>query len=410
MGLDFKTKSGELYFGGVNGLNHFHPQKLRENLYIPPIQITDLKILEESVPIDKGGEKEKGRKYLEKAISSTEKLVLTHRDYSLSFEISALNFDQPQKNQYAYKLEGFDDDWVFIGNRRTVYFTNLDPGTYTFKVRGSNNDGIWNKAGKSLKIRVLPPPWKSWWAISLYVLAIIGLILAYIRYQIRKREEEIETRNRIERAKIEEREIVRKNTSADFHDELGHKLTKISLFMELVRRQIDPQSQIAGYFSKIEKNTQSLSEGMRDLIWILDPEQDSLYDTLTRLTDFGDNLYDHTDITFRTKGISPDLADFPLKISDRRHLVMIFKEAMHNALKYANCSEVYFEVELEGGKLVMTFRDNGNGFDLAEKSKGYGLKNMRERAEKIGAEIQFTSGLGEGTEIQLIHNLPQMGD
>ena len=83
----------------------------------------------------------KGQKYLDKTISQTESLTLTHRDYSLSFEFAALNFDQPQKNQYAYKLEGLDEDWIFIDNRRRAYFTNLDPGNYTLKVRGSNNDG-----------------------------------------------------------------------------------------------------------------------------------------------------------------------------------------------------------------------------------------------------------------------------
>ncbi|MEZ4851713.1 MAG: two-component regulator propeller domain-containing protein [Bacteroidia bacterium] len=409
-GSSYKTRSGELYFGGANGLNHFQPQQLRDNSFIPPVAITDLKILEESVPVYKRGDKQSGKTYLEQSISKTSNLRLTHRDYSVSFEFAALNFDQPQKNQYAYKLEGFDDDWVYIGGRRTAYFTNLDPGKYTLKVRGSNNDGIWNKSPTQLSITVLPPPWKSWWAIILYVIAGVGLILTYIRYQIKKREEELRTQNRIEMAKIEEREKVRKNTSADFHDELGHKLTKISLFMELARRQIEPESPIADYFQKIEKNTQSLSEGMRDLIWILDPGQDSLYDTIIRLKDFGDHLYEHTNITFRTSGITDNLDGIPLDISSRRHLVMIFKEAMHNALKYADCDEVFLSTEIHADELVISFRDNGIGFDLNQKSKGYGLKNMQERAEKIKAEFQIHSSPESGTSIEVRKRLPQMSD
>jgi ligand-binding sensor domain-containing protein/signal transduction histidine kinase len=409
-GSSYKTRSGELYFGGVNGFNHFNPARLRDNLFIPPVKITDLKILEESVPVYKGGDREFGKTYLNTSISLASDLQLTYRDYSISFAFAALSFDQPQKNQYAYKLEGFDEDWVFIGNRRNIYFTNLDPGNYTLKVRGSNNDGIWNKSGTSLKINVSPPPWKSWWAICLYVIIGVGLILAYIRYQVRKREEEIETRNRIEMAKVSERERVRKNTSADFHDELGHKLTKISLFMELARRQLEPNSKVSEYFQKIEKNTQSLSEGMRDLIWILDPGQDSLLDTIVRLKDFGDNLFEHTDITFRTKGITDSLAEITMEISARRHLVMIFKEVMHNTLKYAAASQVLLSVNVNPTEIMLSFQDNGKGFDPEQKSKGYGLRNMRERAEKIQAEFRLESSPGEGTLVEVRKPLPQMRD
>lgn len=145
---------------------------------VPPIVITDFQIFSESIPIFKGdSSREKPNfRYLDKHISVTDEITLSYRENVFSFEFSALHYAAPKKNQYAYRMEGFDKDWVYCGNRRFATYTNLDPGNYLFRVKGANKDGVWNEEGASIKITIIPPWWKTAWAYSLYVLFGLGRI------------------------------------------------------------------------------------------------------------------------------------------------------------------------------------------------------------------------------------------
>ncbi|MBN1887116.1 MAG: PAS domain S-box protein [Thermoflexales bacterium] len=166
----YRDADGKLYFGGVNGLNAFYPDQLRDNPYIPPVVLTDFQIFNQAVPI--GG---KGSP-LQRVINETDEITLSYQQSVFSFEFAALNYRAPQKNQYAYKLEGFDADWNYVGSdRRFATYTNLDAGTYTFRVKASNNDGVWNEAGKSIEITITPPWWESWWFYTLCVAGVLGI-------------------------------------------------------------------------------------------------------------------------------------------------------------------------------------------------------------------------------------------
>ncbi|MBE9562112.1 MAG: response regulator, partial [Proteobacteria bacterium] len=173
----FQNQTGEFLFGGINGLNVFHPLQVKDNPYVPPIAITDFKIFNRTVPIGAT---------LTQQITETKSIILNYKQSFFSFEFAALNFLQPEKNKYAYQLEGLEKDWNFIGTRRNAYYTSVPAGTYTFRVRGSNNDGIWNEVGTAIKITVLPPPWQTWWAYTLYLITILTIIISYIRLQKRK--------------------------------------------------------------------------------------------------------------------------------------------------------------------------------------------------------------------------------
>jgi streptogramin lyase len=141
----FKSLKGEMYFGGSNGLNRFYPDEITENPNIPPIVITDFQILHKPVAV--GHDPNWERTILKKSISETELIELKHYDNILSFEFAALDFHSPEKNRYAYMLEGFDNHWIHTSAKvRTITYTNLDPGEYTLRVKGSNNDGVWNGA------------------------------------------------------------------------------------------------------------------------------------------------------------------------------------------------------------------------------------------------------------------------
>jgi PAS domain S-box-containing protein len=166
----FKSPSGELYFGGTNGLTAFYPTQIEDNTHIPPLVITNLELAGEPVEISEGS-------VLEQAISVTDQLVLPYYERVISFEFTSLNYRAPKKNRYRYKLEGFDDQWTEVGSdRRFVTYTNLDPGQYTFRVIGSNNDSIWNEEGTSIEIKITPPWWETVWFRGGLFVMVLGLV------------------------------------------------------------------------------------------------------------------------------------------------------------------------------------------------------------------------------------------
>ena len=179
----FKGKDGKMYFGGVNGFNLFHPDSIEDDLSIPPVELTGLEIFnKKAIP----GKAVDGY-VLSESITELDELVLSYLESVFTIEFAALSFVYPEKNKYAYKLDGFDNDWNYTDSkRRFATYTNLDPGTYTLRVKGSNHDGIWNNEGRSLKIIITPPWWKTWWAITVYILFFFGLIAAFIQYRITK--------------------------------------------------------------------------------------------------------------------------------------------------------------------------------------------------------------------------------
>ncbi|HEY4785210.1 MAG TPA: two-component regulator propeller domain-containing protein [Bacteroidales bacterium] len=179
-----KTKDGEMLFGTDNGFLLFNPENITDNIVTPQVVITDFKLFNQPVTTSVPGSP------LKKNISRTREITLTYRQSVMTFEFSALNFTSPEKNQYAYKMDGFDKGWNYIGNKRDATYTNLSAGTYIFRVKASNNDGIWNEIGTSLKITILPPPWKTWWAYFLYVLLIAATFLKLRDLTIKRIHEE----------------------------------------------------------------------------------------------------------------------------------------------------------------------------------------------------------------------------
>ncbi len=167
-----KTDDGEMFFGGIDGLISFYPDSLEDNSYIPPVRITSFE--KENIGI-----RQRVNVY-------ADELILSYQDYSFTIEFSAMDFTNPSKNRYAYQMQGISDRWIEIGNRRFVHFTNLAPGDYTFNVRGTNNDGVWNMEGASCRITILPPWWRSKYAYASYIILILLLVATVIKLRERK--------------------------------------------------------------------------------------------------------------------------------------------------------------------------------------------------------------------------------
>ncbi|MCP5047156.1 MAG: PAS domain S-box protein, partial [bacterium] len=190
-GTFLKCRNGELAFGGPHGFNLFHPDKIKKNDHIPNIILTDFKVLNQDVPIGPDSP-------LERHISESNVIHLTHNDYEFSFEFAALDYYYSPANKYMVKLEGFDKEWVDPGNRRFKSYTTLDPGEYVFRVIGSNNDREWNKKGTSVRIIIKPPYWQTWWFQTFGGLFLVLLVLVLFRARtnsIRNRSKYLEEMN-----------------------------------------------------------------------------------------------------------------------------------------------------------------------------------------------------------------------
>jgi ligand-binding sensor domain-containing protein/signal transduction histidine kinase len=228
-GACYKLTSGELLFGGFNGFVLFDPEKIRDNVFLPPVVLTNFKILNKNVPV---GTKDSP---LKKHISETQSIVLKHNQNFITIQYVALNYCSPNKNRYAYKMEGIDKDWNYVGDKREASYTNLEPGTYKFSVKAANNDNQWNEVGTSLKIVIVPPFYKTWLfkIFSILLLFGFGFLLVYNRIQT------------IKKTNIILERLVNKKT---------HDLQQLTIELE------ESQSEIMAQNEEIEKQNESLVE------------------------------------------------------------------------------------------------------------------------------------------------------
>jgi len=384
-----KLTDGRLVFGGVSGFQIFHPDSLILLKTAPEVQFTELNVNNKSLD------------------PNILELDLGYNQNDLSVEYTGLNFVNTDENKFRYRLIGFDDKWYERKVNRNVTYTNLDPGDYLFEVEASNCDGVWSTPPKTLSFSIATPPWASWYAYAIYFLFGVGIVYLILRVrtdQIRKQERR---KLEIETARLEEREQFRKRSAADFHDEAGNKITRINLLVELAKSFSSENEQLNLYLGKIARNTTELSRGMRDFNWALDPGKDTLFDLLERIKTFGESMYEGDQSEFEIKGWSEKLNDYRLLMSLRRDLLMIFKEAINNAVKHSESHRGLLEVVIDKQAICLKFSDFGKGLSGKANTSGYGLKNMQSRAEKHELQFKIHSTEAYGTTVQI--NLPHMG-
>ncbi len=375
----------EMYFGGNSGFVLFNPDSIRENLYAPPMVITGFKIFDAPVSSDS-------------LIEEKKSLELSFKDNVFSIEFSALNFIHPENNQYAYMLEGHDPGWTFCGDRQYARYMNVEPGTYTFRVKGSNNDGVWNEEGTSIAVIITPPLWKTWWFRGLSFIVLLGTVGGSIRYiEMKKIKKKIE---RLERERALERE--RSRISQDMHDEVGASLTEIAILSELARKEMGDKAEIADlHIRKIADRSREVVDSMSEIIWTINPKNDRLNDLVAYLHQYAASFLKSTAI--RCRFVSPEIVpEFSLSAEVRRHIFLVVKEALHNVAKHSHATETTVCCGFTEGTMDVSVEDNGKGFQAEEPSRfGNGLLSMRKRIETIGGTFTLESHQGGGTKVRI---------
>jgi len=379
-----KSNDGTIYFGGINGLSSFNPQKMEFSRFNPPVVITSIKI------------KNEDGNFIE-AHPENDIYELEPDQNSILIEFASLDFTNPEKNEYQYKLFGYSEDWISLTNGNSIIFSRLPHGNYSFQLMGTNSDGIWSENFASVSFVITPHFYQTWWFVPA---AIIGLVLILFSAYLLILKTKVRHAIKIQKIKEEESERVRKKTAIDFHDELGHRLTRISLLTEIVKRKIGITfSEISPLLDQISENSARLYDGTKDFIWAIDPQKDSLYELIIRLKDFGDEIFGSTDVNFNVEGISEELQKASLDMDWKRHLLLIFKEGMNNSLKHSNSKTVSLTSSIKEDEFELVLEDDGSGFKIDNKMKGNGLKNMKKRADLLNAEVQIDSKPGIGTKL-----------
>jgi signal transduction histidine kinase/ligand-binding sensor domain-containing protein/DNA-binding response OmpR family regulator len=251
-----RTRDGMLLFGGSNGINMFEPDRIVQNTTKPPVVLLDLQIFNRSVNV---GEVMNGRVILEKPITRTESITLRHDQNVFSLEFAALSFFHPIKNQYKYKLEGFNKDWLTTdGTARRVTYTNLDPGDYVFRVIAANNDGVWNEEGVSLAITVLPPFWKTKIALGIYLFVILGALMLTRRLILQRERIKVKVQQEREEARrIHELDMLKIKFFTNISHEFRTPLTLILAPIErLMKHSRDPAEK--GQLQLVHRNARRL--------------------------------------------------------------------------------------------------------------------------------------------------------
>lgn len=367
----FHSIRGELFFGGLDGVTFFTPDRITENDVIPPIAITRASRFNR-----------RGEIHLKPIAGKP--FAIEPGDAAFDFEFASLSFTNPSKNQYAYRLEGFDEDWVQAGTRRYARYTNVPPGSYVFRAKGSNDDGIWNEKGAAIQVTVLPAYWQTWWFRLVMIVAVIGLLTAGYRY-------------RVEQLLREER--LRLRIAGDLHDDVGSKLSSIALMGEMLRDRAPLSEEDRSELDRMCNAARETVDELRDIVWFVDPKDD-LPDALkTKMERVADVMLN---------GISYSL-DWPedvrspnLGMEGRRNLLLLYKEALHNVAEHAAANAVEICVRRDGSGFRLMIRDDGCGFEPSGEAAGHGLGSMRRRAEALNGDLTIHSRTSVGTHVELL--------
>ncbi|MBC6611135.1 response regulator [Hymenobacter sp. BT507] len=440
IGSAARAQDGTLYFGGINGINYFQPSDIQANPYAPTVQITGLRVTNRPVAV---GDTVNGRVLLRQALSVPQTVTIRNAENDFLVEFVALNYANPQKSRYAYRLVGYNEDWVYPApGQRTASFANLPAGHYTLEVKASNGEGVWSKHYATMQFEVLAPWWRTWWAYLLYVVAAVGAVAWFRRVEMAQ--QQLKNRLLLEQFQVEkEKELT--DLKLGFFTNISHELrTPLTLIlgpMEEIMRAAGPVADLRGKVQLMHRQTRKLLELVNQLLDFRKVETGHVplraqrADAVRFLTD----IYSVFQLKAQERSVTY-LLDVPTQpvplYFDRSKLEIILTNLLANAFKYtrnkgrvelaatvignAAGEALYHQGQLAGNYLKITVTDTGVGIKASELGRifdpyyqashtntlrmtgtGIGLSLARQFAERHGGQLTVSSTQGVGTTFEL---------
>lgn len=312
------------------------------------------------------------------------KLHLRHDENELRINYTAPDFTNADKIIFSYQLDGFDTTWINAGSRRSVAYTNLTPGTYTFKLKAANSSGVWNEKIATLSFVIKTPFWQTWWFRLTIAALLVVLIFSLYRYRLRQ---------------IKKIYEVRSNISRSLHDEVGATLSSINIYSDVARKKNNDPA-IEQLIDKVYDASANAMENMSDIVWYVNPVNDLVENLLVRMREYALPLLEAKGINV-TFDAQKNIEELKTTMPQRHNVYLIFKEAINNSLKYSQAKNIHIKLEKDAGNVKMNISDDGTGFPAAKEFSGNGIKNMYFRAKAIGGHLTIESFEGTGTTIYL---------
>ena len=357
-----------LYFGGLSGLVFFNYKMLQQQSPAPPVFISRIRTLEngkenELLPPENG------------------QLRISQKQSNLRILLSFPSYVFPENNRFFYRVLPGDTNWLDMGNSNTLLLSGLPPGKYTIEAKAISSTGSWSSQHAALQLFIKPRWFQALWFKILLIMVLAGIIILIYKARIYH---------------IQKEYTIKKEISKDLHDDLGGTLSSIRLFSQLA---VNENAGGPG-LEKIKDAANEAVLGLKNLIWTLDDDKNTLSDLTDRLQQFCAPLFELNHVDFSIRAAVP-LRQAVLKKSEKKELFMILKEAVVNCLKHARCQHASLEIDGQPASLVFRFSDDGIGFSSTEEACGYGLKNMRTRAAQVGYQVHLLSAKGSGTCITI---------
>ena len=361
-------KNGQMIIGSPGYLSSFQPSLLLASIdKAPRVQLTEVVANGQAVEFD-----------------STRKMTFGHNINNFIFKWTITDYNNPVNNHYYYQLKGIDKEWRPSGNHGEVEFANLSPGKYVLLLKGENANGVSAKKILSLDFTILTPFWRTWWFLSLLFLAIAGFFYYLYRYRL---------------SQVLKIQKLRNKISLDLHDDIGSTLSSISILSEMALHENQPE-ETEDMLREIKENSISLMERMDDIVWSINPRNDSLESLFLRIKTFASKLFEAKEINYIIK-IDEKIKHAQVRMEYRQQIYLIMKEAINNLVKYSNCTEAKLIVQQTNSHLSILIKDNGKGFEVQKAKYGNGLNSMRMRALDMHASLKITSQINEGASIFL---------
>ncbi len=368
------SSRGEILLGQSEGFIAFFPDSIRSNPYPPPIALTGFNIFDTPYRTDQ-------------PLWNTPLISLNYGQDFFSFRFVALDFVDPKNNSFVYQLEGFDEQWNRPWARNFAGYTKVDPGEYVFRVKGANSDGVWNESGTSIRLLIHPPYWRTWWFRALVTAVVLSLLFGAYKYRI---------------ARLLEMERMRLRIAGDLHDDIGSSLSGIALVTESIRMHEGLEQRDRERLADVSRTARRTADALRDIVWIVNPEHDSVDDLLLRLKDSTSMILTGIEYSISTTGGS---LSQKIPIEFRRNLILIYKEILNNIARHAGARKVLIAISHQDSTFTLHVTDDGQGFDPANVLRGNGLNNLNARAASIGGTLTIKSAPGQGTVVILTAEL-----